>query len=215
MLDLAFEVLDIQPAHLAASPMLNFKLGIKQGEEPVAIQSITLQAQVRIDTKKRIYKPEEREKLTDLFGEPERWSHTLRNMLWTLADVNVPAFDNDTEVDLPVPCTFDFNVSTTKYFHGLEHGKVPLQLLFSGTIFYRDEEGALTMDLISWNAETKYRMPVVIWQEMMDMYYPNLNWLCLNRKIFNALYEYKRHHGYTGFDEAITSLLPNSVKAAS
>jgi hypothetical protein len=56
-------------------------------------------------------------------------------MLWTNTSVLVPAFAGATTIDLPVDCTFDFNVAATKYFAGMEEGEAPLLLLFSGTIF--------------------------------------------------------------------------------
>ena len=55
----------------------------------------------------------------------------------------VPGFEGSTTVDLQVPCTFDFNVAATKYFEGLSDGDIPLRMMFSGTVFYADEEGAL------------------------------------------------------------------------
>ena len=216
MPELDFNIVDVEPARHAAAPTLYFKLAISQGEKPVPIQSISLQSQIRIETKRRLYKQEEQARLTDLFGEPARWNQTLHSMLWTHASVAVPPFDGDcTVVDLPVPCSFDFNLAGTKYFHGLEHGEVPLLLLFSGSVFYRDQNERLSMDLISWNKEAKYRLPVEVWQNMMELYYPNCTWLCVNRQVFEALYEYKRRRGYTDFDEALTSLLPDANKAAS
>ncbi len=38
-------------------------------------------------------------------------------------------------VDLPVPVTYDLEIASTKYFHALTDGVVPLLLLFSGTVF--------------------------------------------------------------------------------
>lgn len=209
MPELDFRVIQVAPARHAAAPTLNFRLAIQQPSEPQPIQSISLQCQVRIDARRRTYQPEEQAKLRDLFGEPQRWAQTLHSMLWVNAAVMVPAFEGaGTEVELPVPCSFDFNLAATKYFHALQHdGKVALSLLFSGSVFYRDSQGLLAMALISWDTETHHELAVAIWQDMMEHYYPNRNWLCLNRKVFEALYDYKRSHGYTGFDEALSALL--------
>lgn len=220
MPELDFEVAQVTPTRHAAAPALSFRLAIRQvssrGEPPVPIQSIALQCQIRIETRQRDYQPREQARLSDLFGEPERWSRTLHSMLWTHAGVMVPAFAGErTEVDLPVPCGFDFNVAATKYFHGLEHGEVPLLLLFSGSVFYRDADGALAMDPISWNKEVGYRLPVAVWRDMIDLYYPDQVWLCVNRRVFEALYDYKRRHGHIGFDEALSSLLPQAEREAS
>ena len=41
---------------------------------------------------------------------------------------------------------FDFNIAATKYFDGLDDGEVPLEFLFSGSTFYRDEDDDVTAD---------------------------------------------------------------------
>jgi Family of unknown function (DUF6084) len=215
MRELEFNVIAAEPQRHAAAPTLTFKLAIGQTGEVVPIQSISLQCQIRIETQRRTYQPQEQERLTDLFGEPERWSETLRGMLWTHIHVNVPPFEKDCVVDLPVPCSFDFNLAATKYFHGVQHGQVPLLLLFSGSVFWRDADGTLGMDMISWQKEARHRLPVEVWRDMMEVYYPNHNWLCLSRQVFEALYEYKRSGGYTGFDETLLSLLPDARRRAS
>ena len=65
----------------------------------------------------------------------------------------VPAFSGSAEIDVPVPLTYDFEVSTAKYFHGLEDGEIPFILLFSGTTFL-DERGSLSIEQVPWNKET-------------------------------------------------------------
>ncbi|MDB6142016.1 MAG: hypothetical protein JWP80_1060 [Pseudomonas sp.] len=216
MPELNFTVSGATPDKYAAAPTLQLELAIRQRGRPVAIQSIALQCQIRIETTKRHYDASEQARLSDLFGESSRWSQTLHSMLWTHASVVVPAFSSErTQVNLPVPCSFDFNLAATKYFNGLDQGVVPLLLLYSGSVFYRDDEGALAMDLISWNEEAKYALPVQVWQDMRDLYYPNQSWLCVNRQVFEALYDYKRRHGHTGFDEALASLLADAKRIAS
>jgi hypothetical protein len=215
MPELEFNIIGAKPEPHAAAPTLTFKLAIRQAWEGVPIQSISLQCQIRIETQRRTYQPQEQERLTDLFGEPERWNETLRSMLWTHIHVTVPPFETDCVVDLPVPCSFDFNLAATKYFHGLQRGEVPLLLLFSGSVFYHDADAALSMDLISWQKEARHRLPVEVWRDMMEMYYPNHNWLCVSRHVFEALYEYKRRQGHTGFDETLLSLLPAATRRAS
>jgi Family of unknown function (DUF6084) len=215
MPELEFNVTGAEPERHAAAPTLNFKLAIRQAGEVMPIQSISLQCQIRIETQRRAYQPQEQERLTDLFGQPERWSETLRGMLWTHVHVTVPPFETDCVVDLPVPCSFDFNVAATKYFDGLQHGTVPLLLLFSGSVFSRDAEGALSVDVISWQKEARYHLPVEVWRNMMEIHYPNHNWLCISRDVFEALYEYKRRQGYTGFEEALLSLLPAARRHTS
>jgi hypothetical protein len=146
--------------------------------------------------------------MLDLFGEPDRWSQTLRNLLWTNISVVLPGFKGGTEADLRVPCTFDFNVAATKYFSGLADGEVPLIVLFSGTVFYAEPDGSLQVAPISWNQEAKFRLPVQVWREMMDAYYPNGAWLHVRRDVFDRLYRYKMQRGIPTWEQALESILP-------
>jgi hypothetical protein len=130
-------------------------------------------------------------------------------MLWTNTIVMVPAFTGATFVDLPVQCTFDFNVAATKYFAGMEEGEVPLLLLFSGTIFYMAETGALQVSQIPWEKEARCRLPVRTWRDMMDIYYPNSAWLCLRRDVFDRLYRYKVRRGIPTFEQALERVIPD------
>ncbi len=165
MPDLEFHVEGAEPVPYAAAPHLAFKLRITQpvngGRTPLEIHTVALRCQVRIEPGKRRYSSGEQKKLIELFGEPHRWAQTLHSMLWVNAAMTVPAFAGETRADLLVPCTFDFNVAQTKYFHALDDGQVPLSLLFSGTVFYAGDEGALQVELISWEKEAGFRMDVL------------------------------------------------------
>jgi hypothetical protein len=206
--DLNFQIEGAEPVAYAASPLLVFKLRLTNADADEPIQAIALRCQIQIEATRRRYNEQEQERLLDLYGEPERWGQTLRTMLWTHASVMVPPFQESLLVDLPVPCTFDFNVAAAKYFSGLEDGEVPLCLLFSGTVFYEASDGALQVQQISWEKEAKFRLPVRVWQEMMDHYYPNSVWLSLRRDVFDRLYQYKMRQGIPTWEQALTSLLP-------
>src|SRR6202795_879236 len=131
MPDLAFKIEGAEVAKFSASPQIAFKLRLLNADPAEHIHSVALRGQVQLEVTRRRYAAEEQEKLRDLFGEPDRWSQTLKNLLWTHVSVNVPPFQAETLVDLPVPCTFDFHVGATKYFHGLGDGDVPLCVMFS------------------------------------------------------------------------------------
>jgi Family of unknown function (DUF6084) len=207
MPDLTFSIEGAEAVPFTAAPLLAFKLRVTTSDPEVSIQTIALRCQIQIESAQRKYNPNEQERLLDLFGEPERWSRTLRPMLWTHTSTVVTPFQGSTLVDLHVNCTFDFNVAATKYFAGLENGEVPLNLMFSGTIFYEDETGALQVEQIPWDREAKYRLPVRVWKEMIDIYYPNLAWLCLRRDVFDRLASYKMSRGIPSWEQAIESLL--------
>jgi len=112
-----------------------------------------------------------------------------------------------------VPCTFDFNIAATKYFAGLEDGVVPLNLMFSGTIFFERGDAGLQVEQISWDKEAQFRLPVSVWRNMMDHYYPNTAWLCLRRDVFERLSRYKMEQAFPTWEQAIESLIPVAHKS--
>jgi hypothetical protein len=207
MPDLSFQIEGAEAVPFAAAPLLVFKLRVTNANADEPIHTVALRCQIQIEATRRRYTAADQERMQDLFGEPDRWAQTLRNMLWTHSNVIVTAFTGSTVVDLPVPCTFDLNVAAAKYFHGLENGEVPLCLLFSGTVFHAADDGGLQVSQISWEREAKYRLPVKVWQEMMELYYPNSAWLCLQRDIFDRLYQYKVSQGIPTWEQALESLL--------
>ena len=209
MPDLRFEIEGASTVPFAAVPTLAFKLKVTNARQDEAIHTVALRCQIQIEASRRRYTKQEQERLLDLFGEPDRWSQTLRSLLWTHVNLVVPSFaGNTTTVDLPVPCTFDFNVASTKYFEGLEGGDIPLVFLFSGTVFYALPDGTLQVAPISWEQEAKFKLPQQEWSEMMRAYYPNNVWLALRRDVFERLYRYKMENGIPSWEEALENMLP-------
>jgi hypothetical protein len=210
MPDLDFQVEGAEPVPFAVGPQLSFKLRIRQrpaADAVIPIHAVALRCQIRIEPAKRRYRAEEGGRLLDLFDQPDRSSQTLRPMLWTHVSVVVPPFTESIILDLPVPCSFDFNVAATKYFYALEEGDVPLSLLFSGTVFHEVEDTGLQVAQIPWDKESTFRLPVRIWKEMMDRYYPNTAWLSLRRDVFDRLYQYKSRQGVPTWEQALEQLL--------
>jgi len=191
----------------AATPLIALKLRLTNLPSAETIHSLTLRCQVQIEPAKRRYLPHEQKKLLDLFGEPERWSRTVRPLLWMNTSVAVPGFTGNILVDLELPCTFDFNVATTKYFHALDAGDIPVCVMFSGTVFYKGEGDALQVAQVPWDREANFRLPVAVWKKMMDMHYPNTAWLCLQREAFDQLYEFKVRHGLPTWEQTIQRIL--------
>lgn len=207
MPSLSFRIDGAEAVPFAAQPLIAFKLHIANADSQETIHTIALRAQIQIEANRRQYDASEKRSLRDLFDQPERWGQTLRPMLWTHASAVVQGFQGETVADLQVPCTFDFNVAATKYFHAVSDGDIPLNLLFSGTIFYVGPDGALQVSPVSWNSEARFRLPVRVWREMMDSYYPNSAWLCLRRDVFERLYDYKVQHAIPTWEQAMEALL--------
>ena len=208
MPELSFQVEGVKVVPGSAAPLLAFALRLTNADPDEAIHTVALRSQIQLEVTRRKYTPEDQERLLDLFGEPSRWGQTLRSLLWTHASLIVPSFIGVTVVELPVPCTFDFNVAATKYFDGLAEGEVPLCLQFSGTVFYGNADGNLQVAPISWDKEARFRLPIKIWRDMMETYYPNSAWLCLHKDAFDRLYQYKVRHGIPTWEEALERLIP-------
>jgi hypothetical protein len=207
MPDLRFRVEGAEAVPFAAAPQVVFRVGITNTPAEEPIHAVALRCQLRIDPAARSYSAGERERLVELFGEPSRWGQTLRSMLWTHASALVPAFAGETKIELPVPCTFDFNIAATKYFYGLESGSVAVKFLFSGTVFHEAPDGGLQVAQIPWDREANSHLQVEVWRAMMDQYYPGAAWLCLSRDAFERLYRFKSRNGVPTWEQVIDKLL--------
>jgi hypothetical protein len=210
MTDVTFAVVEVAPEPFAVTPVLNARLGIAAvGEDP--IHAIALRCQVRIEPMRRGYSEEEAPGLLDLFGPRERWSTTMHNFQWLQTSVMVQGFTGATQVNLPLECTYDFEVAASKYLHALRDGRVPLQFLFSGTVFSKGTRG-FGVQQVPWDREDRFEMPVSVWRDLIQQHYPNTGWLRLDRETIDALVAYRSARGLLSFDDAVTSLLADSTE---
>lgn len=205
MSELSFTVLGARTEPYAAVPTLVFRLQIAEasGEQ---IYALALRCQIQIEPRRRRYSPDEEERLLELFGEPHRWGDTLRTVVWVHVPLMVPSFQGSAEIDLPVSCTYDFEVAAAKYFHALDDGEIPLLLLFSGTVFAKGRTG-FSVEQVPWEKEAAYRLPVRVWRELMDRYFPGSAWIRLRREHFDALHRFKGRRALPTWDDAIAALL--------
>ena len=211
MAELVFDCLDARPDRWAAVPTLLFRLRVAETSGQ-RVHPIALRCQLRIEPQRRRYSPEESADLLELFGEPARWGETLKPLQFTNVSLMVPGFAGSVEVDLPVPCTYDFEVAAAKYLHALDDGEVPLLLLFSGTVFAKGD-GGMTVDQVPWHKEASYRMPVTVWRQLMDLYFPNSAWIRLRRDTLDALQRYKARQAMPTWDDVLVALLGRAAEA--
>lgn len=209
MPELNFQITGVEAAAHGLTPLMHFKLRIDAPEAGDSIRGLLLNVQIQIQCPQRSYTAEEKEKLGELFGAPERWGQTLRNRLWTQAHATVGAFAGATETLLPVQCTYDLNVASAKYFYALADGEVSLLFLFSGSVFY-DQDGRLQVQQISWDKECVYRMPVRLWRDMMREHYPHSGWVSLHEDILDRLYAFRRCQGLASWEQTIEQLLQSA-----
>lgn len=208
MPELSFEVTGAAAILHAAQPMLALTIAVANARPGETIHALTLHAQVRIEAQRRRYSAAEAARLHDLFGEPSRWDVTLKPLLWAQTSVAVPRFTGATTAQIPLACSLDFVVGAARYAHALEGGEVPLLVLFSGTIFHAPAGGALQVAQVPWTAEARFGLPLAIWRETIDHYYPGSAPLLLRRDVFERLHRYRSRGGFTSWEQALESLLP-------
>jgi hypothetical protein len=204
--DPEFSVLGARPVRYAAAPMLAIDL---QVSEPSGRQvyMIALTVQLMIEPARRAYDDATRERLVELFGAPERWAVTTRSMVWAQLDVLVPAFTGSTTVSVPIACHYDLELAAAKYLHSLPDGEAPLALHFNGMVYYPGEAGGLQIVLLPWSNSIGFRMPVRVWRETIEHYYPGTAWVGLRAETLEALQRAKLARGLATLDATVEALM--------
>ena len=205
MTELHFEVVGARTEPHAAVPTIMFRTRAAEADGK-RVHTAALRCQIRIEPQRRQYSAPEEENLYELFGETPQWGNSLRPFLWTHVSAMVGRFEGTTEFDLPVGCTYDFEVAGAKYMHALGDGDIPLIFLFSGTAFTQGESG-LSAEPLSWSTESSYRLPVDVWRATMDAYFPGSGYIRVRRDTLDGLQRFRAHRGLPTWDQAFTQLL--------
>ena len=213
MTELSFTCLDVAFERYAMAPTLLFRLRI-EGAAEQRVRAIALRCQIRIEPQRRRYGDQEAERLIELFGERSRWGDTLNPFQFANTSTVVASFTGSTEVDITVPCSYDMEVTAGRYFHALEDGEIPFILLFSGTVFGDGEKG-LWVEQVPWDAESRYRVPVKVWREMMDTHFPGSGWLRLQRETIDALAQFRTARTLPSWDDTILAVLDAARERSS
>lgn len=204
--ELDFRIEDAAPLAYAAVPTIVFRLRVESGLGH-AVRSVLLDTQIQIAARRRPYDEPAQEALADIFGTPDRWGQTLHTLPWMRTTRVVPAFEESTVIDLPVVCTYDLDVTAARYFAALGNGEIPLEFLFSGTVFYSGMRGMLQTSRISWEKDADYDLPVSVWRETMDKSFPGSAWVRVSRETFEQLTAQRTRAGAAGWDETLDPLL--------
>jgi len=200
-----FAVTGIEVERYAATPTLSLRIRIAENSGD-AVHALALRCQVRIDPQRRGYDEREGAGLLDLFGERIRWNDTVRPFLWLHTSTMVPGFTGECAATLPLALTYDLEVAAGKYLHAVRDGDIPLSLMFSGTAFLRGENG-FQIQQIPWDTDQRYRMPVSVWRDAMDTYFPDAGWIRLRRDTLDALVRVKSDLGLPSWEETFAAVL--------
>jgi hypothetical protein len=210
--ELAFDCVGARADRYAVVPsmMLTLRISETSGQR---VEAIALRCQIRIEPARRRYSAAEAERLGDLFGETQRWAETLKPVQFTTVSIMVPAFSGSTDIDLPIPLTYDMEIGSTRYFAGLEDGEVPLLLLFSGTVF-GTRDGRLSVQQVPWSKEANYRLPVAVWREAIDAHFPNSAWIKISNSTFDELLRFKTRAALPTWEATVLALLAAATQAS-
>lgn len=200
-----FDVIDSMVEPYAAQPTLLLRLRITE-QDGLPVHAIALRCQLMIEPQRRGYDEGQAERLYEMFGETPQWGESLRPFLWTHVGSMVPGFDGETEHDLAVPCTYDFEVAGAKYLHALGDGVVPLSLQFSGTVFRKEGSGFSAVP-VGWDVDASYPMPVSVWRDVMDRYFPGSGWMRVSTETLDRMQRFKVTRALRGWDETLERLL--------
>jgi hypothetical protein len=205
MAELSFDCIGAQAERYAVVPSFTLQLQISEttGQR---VEAIALRCQIRIEPMRRHYTDAEAERLNDLFGEKQRWSDTLKPLQFTTLSVMVPSFTGSTQLDLPVPFTYDLEIASTRYFSALDAGEIPLLMLFSGTIF-GTADGRLQVQQVPWSKEATFRLPVSVWRDSVDAHFPNSAWIRMSRQTLDELIRFKNRKALPTWDATVAALL--------
>jgi hypothetical protein len=203
--ELVFDCTGARADRYAVVPQMIMQLRISEttGQR---VEAIALRCQMRIEPARRRYSDAEAQRLNDLFGDMQRWADTLKPMQFTSVSVMVPGFSGSTDVDVPVPLSYDLEVGTTRYFAGLEDGEVPLLLLFSGTVF-GVAGGKMTVTQVPWSKEATYRLPVALWRQAVDAHFPGTGWIRLSTATIDELLLFKNRNALPTWEATMQALL--------
>ncbi len=209
-----FAVLGVEVVEDAAAPTLRFRLGVSEPSER-EIFTIALTAQINVEPARRDYDAATRERLVDMFGEPERWPATTHPFVWAHATTLVPTFAGAGMFTLPVHSTFDLEVAAARYFSSLPDGEAPLAFHFTGSILMRGDDGRVQVVSVPWSCTTTWRMPIATWRGMMQRHYPGRSWIGLQEDTVERLACYRREHGLHSFDACVERMLDRDGAEAS
>ena len=204
MTELAFAIAGAVVDRYAAAPQITLRLRIEE-RTGTKVDAIALRAQVQIEVQRRHYTDDESALLAELFGERARYGDTLKPITWMHVAQTVVGFTGETEVDLHLPCSYDFEVAAHKYLASLRDGVIPLDLLFSGTIFVQRGDN-VAPEFVPWSCEARFGLPVAVWREAVDAFFPNSAWIRVGRSTFDELRRFKIASGLPTWDAALDRL---------
>jgi len=209
---LDFEIISAEVRPEAAHPTLVFKILITNATENEEIYAAALRCQVMIEAVHRQYDEASHERLLEAFGERHRMDGAAGARPWAFITLSIPRFTGQTLVEVPISCSDDQAMAAGKYLYTLRKGTVPFSFLFSGTVFYQAASNGVHVMQVPWNVEADFQMPVALWQQMMDSYFPNSRWLRMRKDFFDKLYRYNALNAFPTLENCLETIVEQALE---
>ena len=203
MPDLGFKFEGAESAKFAASPQINFKLRLNNSD-PYGSNSFR---RLAVSDSTRGY-------ATPLYrGGATKAARSVRRTRALEPDSAQSALDSR-ECECPslsagkllsISRCHARSISTwarRNIFMGWATDKCPSASCSAELFSMRAMASPLQVAPISWDKEARFNLPVKVWHDMMDSYYPNTAWIHLRRDVFERLYDYKVRHGIPTWEQA-------------
>ena len=116
-------------------------------------------------------------------------------------------------VDLDVPCSYDLEVAASRYLDALADGEVPLEFLFSGSVFYIGRTARCRRRGCRGRARRSTGCRCGVWKETMERYFRGTAWVRLSKESFDRLSAYKSRNALATWDDALDGAGPMSDPA--
>jgi hypothetical protein len=197
-----FAVSGVESDPHAATPALRFAIEVTDasGRE---VYTIALAAQVQIDGDRRSYDAATRERLHDLFGEPEQIPQTAGPVQIGRVETLVPSFRRAGSFMLDVPFSGDVELAVTRYLASLSDGTVPLSFHFNGSIFYCGDADRLQVTLVPWSCDAHYRLRIADWRTLIEQRYAASGFVRVHADTLELLRRRRTERGFATFDATI------------
>jgi len=205
MTTLRFHVSDPSPSSQVATSAVSFRLRI-QNEGQARVHMLALRCQVQIEPRVSRRSVDEAKHLRAASSHSPLWSRKLRPLLWARVALIVPAFERVTTADLVVPCTYDFQIASTRYLHGVRDDGIPLRFLFTGSIFRLQNE-AFSVEPVPWDTDATFTLPATVWRTALDRILPHNASLSLRRETLDALLAFRTSRALPTWDDTLDVLL--------
>ncbi len=206
MPELGFTVRSAEAARYAAAPRISLELGIVTS---APVKALLLRCQVRIAVSRRHYAASENTRLGELFGDRAR---SQLSLLWAELVTNVSEFESETTIELGLPVSHHVDTAIAKYLRALDGGVVPIELLFSGSIFHTPALGTLSVSPIPWSKEAHFSLPRALVRQALELHDPDSEPVPLGRELIRRLDAFRIERNLAGIDRAIEALLDQNSR---